>query len=301
MAHETGAPEARRTAVICGNGVLPGEIIAAAHKAGRDPVAVGIKGEAEAAIEDFGPALWFDWGEIGKMLAALKRADVHDIVLIGGVKNRPDFRSILGDLGTMRRLPRILGGLRKGDDGLLKIVIDLFEADGFHVIGAHELAPALLASEGPFGRHAPDEDALRDLALASEAARTLGRLDIGQAAVAVNGRVIATEAAEGTDGMLRRCLELKEIGRVRWKGRAGVLAKCVKPGQELRVDLPSIGPKTVEMAAEIGLAGIAVDTGHVLVASRAETIALADRLGLFLYGLADVPNHTDQSGGTEHE
>ena len=296
MAEETGTGTGAKLAVVCGNGSLPSEVLAAAHEAGRDPLAIGIKGEAAASIETFSPALWFDWGEIGKLVTALKRNDVRDLVLIGGVSQRPDFRSILGDFGTMRRLPRILKALRKGDDGLLKAVIMLFEEEGFHVIGAHEIAPTLLACAGPVGRHVPDQDAMRDLELARTAARTLGGLDIGQAAVAVNGRVIATEAAEGTDGMLRRCIDLKREGRVRWKGRAGVLAKCVKPGQELRVDLPSIGPETVDHAVRIGLAGIAIDAGHVLIANRAETIARADREGLFLFGLDEPDAKRDGTG-----
>ncbi|PTW61148.1 hypothetical protein C8N35_103331 [Breoghania corrubedonensis] len=297
MADETGASEGTRTAVICGNGVLPAEVIAAAHLAGRNPLAVGIKGEASSAIETDAPALWFDWGEIGRLVNALKRNGVHDLVLIGGVTQRPDFRSILGDFGTMRRLPRILKALRKGDDGLLKAVIMLFEEEGFRVVGAHEIAPSLLATAGSVGRHSPGDDTLRDIELARAAARALGRLDIGQAAVAVNGRVIATEAAEGTDGMLRRCIDLKRERRVRWKGRAGALVKCVKPTQDLRVDLPSIGPDTVEYATELGLAGIAVDAGHVLIASRQETVTRADAAGLFLFGFDETAQESSDSHG----
>ncbi|MDJ0929676.1 UDP-2,3-diacylglucosamine diphosphatase LpxI [Breoghania sp.] len=297
MSDKTETHTAERLAVICGNGLLPVEVIAAAGEAGLLPLAVGIKGEADKAIEDGSPALWFDWGEIGKLAKALKRNGVRDVVLIGGITQRPDFKSILGDLGTMCRLPRILEALRKGDDGLLKAVIALFEEEGFRVIGAHEIAPSLLATPGPVGRHAPDENARRDLEIAKIAARTLGKLDIGQAAVAVNGHVIAAEAAEGTDGMLRRCLDLKHVGRVRWKGQAGVLVKCVKPGQDLRVDLPSVGPNTVQHAAELGLAGIVVDAGRVLMASRAETIEIADRHGLFIYGFDE--RETDDVGARD--
>lgn len=280
-----GSETPGRLAVICGNGRLPGEVIAAAAAAGRDPLAIAIRGEAEPSIEALAPTLWFDWGQIGKMLAALGERGVCDVVLIGGISRRPDFLSILGDFGTMRRLPKIVKALKLGDDGLLKGVIALFEESGIRVIGAHEIAPSMLAGRGQVGHIAVPEEGQRDLDIAGEAARALGRLDIGQAAVAVNGRVIATEAAEGTDAMLQRCLDLKAAGRVRWKGKAGVLAKCVKPGQDLRVDLPSIGPVTLDWARRLGLAGIAVDAGHVLIANRDETIRQADAAGVFLVGL----------------
>ena len=120
----------------------------------------------------------------------------------------------------------------------------------------------------------------------------LGRLDVGQAAVVVKGHVLAVEAAEGTDAMLARCAELRKGARGRRRGLAGVLVKAPKPGQEERVDLPTIGPDTVESAARAGLAGIAVAAGRVLIADRAATIAAADAHGLFLFGqkLARVPD-----------
>jgi DUF1009 family protein len=114
----------------------------------------------------------------------------------------------------------------------------------------------------------------------------LGRFDVGQAAVVVKGHVLAVEAAEGTDAMLARCAELREAGRTGQGGRAGVLVKAPKPGQEERVDLPTIGPETVGKAAAAGLAGIAVAAGQVLMAERAATIAAANQHGLFLVGKA---------------
>ena len=124
-------------------------------------------------------------------------------------------RKIIGDFGTMRRLPRIVATLVGGDDSLLKKVIRLFEEEGFRVIGAHEIAPDLLAGAGPLAGPEPAAEIAAELALAVRAVVDLGRLDIGQAAVVVGSRVIAVEAAEGTDAMLRRCAEVRAAGRVR--------------------------------------------------------------------------------------
>lgn len=270
-------------AVICGGGVLPAEVLEAAQAAGRKVFAIAIKGEASEALDRFRPVS-LGWGQIGKLFDTMKKAGCRDVVLIGGVSRRPDFRSVAGDLGTLRRLPRIVAALKGGDDSLLVKVIGIFEDEGFRVIGAHEIAPSLLAGSGVIAGAQPDGDALRDMRLARQAVEALGRLDIGQAAVALGGRVIAVEGAEGTDAMLGRCAELRRNGRVNAKGRAGVLVKRAKPGQDLRADLPAIGPNTVEAAAAAGLAGIALEAGCVFIAEREATLAAARGKGLFLHG-----------------
>ncbi|MBA5776533.1 UDP-2,3-diacylglucosamine diphosphatase LpxI [Stappia sp. F7233] len=270
-------------AVICGGGTLPAEVVEAARATGREVLAIAIKGEAAAALERFEP-ISLGWGQIGKLFDTMKKAGCHDVVLIGGVTRRPDFRSVAGDLGTLRRLPRIIAALTGGDDSLLVKVIGIFEDEGFRVIGAHEIAPSLLAGPGAIVGPEPAGEAVADMQLARQAVEALGRLDIGQAAVALGGRVIAVEGAEGTDAMLERCAELRRIGRVNAKGRIGVLVKRAKPGQDLRADLPTIGPKTIEAAAQAGLAGIALEAGRVFIAERDATLAAARDKGLFLHG-----------------
>jgi DUF1009 family protein len=140
-----------------------------------------------------------------------------------------------------------------------------------------------LAGEGVLGDKAPSSEDAADIETAFRVVSALGRLDVGQAAVVVRGHVLAVEAAEGTDSMLARCAELRELGKTR-RGRAGVMVKAPKPGQEERVDLPTIGPDTVAKADNAGLAGIAVAAGQVLMAERAATIEAANRHGLFLVG-----------------
>ncbi len=168
---------------------------------------------------------------------------------------------------------------------MLRRVARFFEAQGFEVAGVHEVARRLLAPPGAFSSKSPDAAALDDIRLGFRVARALGSLDIGQGAVVARQYVLAVEAAEGTDAMLRRCRELNNWG---FKSRKGVLVKAPKPGQDLRLDMPVIGPRTVEFAAEVGLAGIAVAAGAVLLAEQQELVEKADKLGLFLYGASSA-------------
>jgi DUF1009 family protein len=154
-----------------------------------------------------------------------------------------------------------------------------------HVRGAHEVVPDLLAGSGQLGRCALSEQGRADAELGRAVRLALGPLDAGQAVVAANGKVLAIEGVEGTDAMLRRVAEqARAHGR---KTGQGVLVKGPKPGQELRVDMPAIGPRTVEGAVAAGLAGIAVEPEAVLILDREETLRKADAAGCALVGLAD--------------
>jgi DUF1009 family protein len=172
-----------------------------------------------------------------------------------------------------------LGLRRRGYDQLLRLIVEELESEGFRVVGADTLIDDALVPEGPLTALAPDADALRDIALGVEVASRLGDLDIGQAVVVQQGLVLGVEAVEGTDGLLERCAGLRRAGR------GGILVKLKKPGQERRADLPTIGPDTIRLAAETGIAGIAVQAGHCLVLERDRTISTADRAGLFVVGV----------------
>lgn len=274
-----------RLALIAGNGSLPCQIAEALRSAGREFRIIAIKGEADERTRAQADTE-LGWGEIGRLYKFLKKTGCRDVLLIGGVSRRPDFTSILGDLGTLKRLPTIIRALAGGDDSLLTKVIRLFEVEGYRVVGIKDVAPQLLASSGVLGKVQPNQGDWRDAELALRATEKLGELDIGQAAIAVGGRVVALEGAEGTDAMLQRCAELKRIGRIRSKGRAGVLVKTAKPNQDLRVDLPTVGPMTIDLAAAAGLAGIAVEASGALIAEKEETLKKADNAGLFVIGIA---------------
>jgi DUF1009 family protein len=218
---------------------------------------------------------------LGKLFATCDTIGCRDLVIIGGV-SRPDFANVKFDLGAIKNLPFILSLGKGGDDQVLSSIVRFFEGRGFRVHGAGDMAPELLVGEGRLGKKRPTAEELADIEVGVNVVRELGRLDVGQAAVVAKGYVLAVEAAEGTDAMLNRCAELRESGRTR--GRAGVLVKAPKPGQEERIDMPTIGPATIQKAAAAGLAGIAVAAERVLMAERAATIDAADQNEIFLLG-----------------
>ncbi len=268
--------------IIAGGGAVPLTVAEAAVASGRPTCVFAITGEADRSVDRFRHH-WIRWGEIGRLFDLLAREKVGELVIAGSV-TRPDYRSIRVDLGTVMSLPKILSIMVGGDDTVLRGVVRFFEDRGYRVVGAHEVAPLLVGGEGQIGRVAPDEQALRDIARGFEAAEALGRLDIGQAAVAIGGRVVGVEGVEGTDELLQRIADLRARGRIRGATREGVLVKAAKPQQDLRVDMPAIGPRTLDLAAAAGLAGVAVEAGRVLLVDRPSLVAAADRLKLFVVG-----------------
>lgn len=268
-------------AVIAGRGDLPAIIAEAMTAHGIALHIIAIRGEATQAIERFAHT-WIKWGEVGKLFGALKQNGCTDIVIIGGV-NRPDLDKIRFDLGAIKTLPFLLSLAKGGDDYVLSSIVRFFEEKGYRVHGAGDVLPELLAPVGTLTTKAPSADDKADIAAAFKVVRTLGRLDIGQAAVVARGHVLAVEAAEGTDAMLQRCAEIRQLGRTHGT-QSGVLVKAPKPGQEERVDMPTIGPETIRRAAAAGLAGVAVAAGHVLMADREEAIAAANANKLFVVG-----------------
>jgi UDP-2,3-diacylglucosamine hydrolase len=270
--------------LIAGAGGLPVEIVRACEAAERPIFVVRLGGLADPAIAeargvDAGVAEW------GKVFAALKREGCQQVCFAGHVP-RPDFANLKPDMRGLAALPGIIAAARKGDDALLRQIVHEIEREGFVVEGANEVLSSLTISTGPLGRHAPSQRHKADIEQAIRAARALGNLDIGQGVVVANGLVLAVEAQEGTDAMLRRCGELPEALRANRGEPVGVLAKAVKPNQDRRIDMPAIGPATVMGAARAGLAGIVGETGSMLVIDRAAVIQTADDLGLFVVGVA---------------
>lgn len=271
----------RPIGIVAGCGSLPCIIADAAVASGIPLHVVGIRGEASDDIERF-PHTWIKWGEVGKLFAALNNNDCRDLVIIGGV-NRPDFDNIRIDFGALKTLPFLLSLAKGGDDYVLSRIVRFFEDNGYRVHGAGDVLPDLLAAEGTLTTKTPSAEDKADIAAAFNVVRTLGQLDIGQAAVVARGHVLAVEAAEGTDAMLARCAEIRKLGRFHGT-RKGVLVKAPKPGQEERIDMPTIGAETMRKAAAAGLAGVAVAAGRVLMAERAETVQTANAHKLFLVG-----------------
>lgn len=273
-----------RLGIIAGSGLLPVYVADAARRAGEDPLIIALRHESDGRFDGY-ERVEIGVGDMAGLKAALARGPVRRVVLSGGVRRRPELREIRPTLATLSKVPGIVRTLLSGgDDTVLQMVIRLIEAHGASVIGAHEVAPDLIAQLGPLGTVAPDEEARKDIARATAAAIALGALDVGQGAVSIGGRIVALEGVEGTDRMLERVADLRREGRISPR-RRGVLVKMCKPTQDVRADLPTIGRSTIVNAAAAGLAGIAVEAGRALVLERTDLVDAANEAGLFVCGI----------------
>ena len=275
--------------ILAGGGTLPAELASAACAAGRAVFIVGLEGFADPAVLAPFPHVILRMGAGGRILAALRAHGCRDLVMIGPV-SRPSLLHLRPDAEGARILARLGLAAFRGDDGLLAAVIRLLEDEGFRVIGAHEVMQGILAPGGVLTRARPDTQALSDIARGIAVTRLLGRADVGQGCVVQQGLVLAVEAIEGTDAMLDRCAALRR------DGPGGVLVKLVKPNQERRADLPTVGPLTVRQAAAAGLRGVAFGAGSTILAEREALVAEADAAGLFLVGFDPDAPHPERAG-----
>jgi len=263
---------------------LPLKVAEACVGANRAFVFFNVEGSADPEVEVRSAGL-INYASFGHTLELLRREGCTEIIMVGRVK-RPDFRKLIPDWRTVKVLPRIIAAARGGDGALLKAVAAEFEAEGIRLVGVDDVAGELIAPQGPLGRHAPAQSALSDIARGIALVTALGPFDVGQGAIVCEGLVLAVEAAEGTDAMLMRCAALPEALRGTSAVRRGVLVKLPKPGQERKIDLPTIGVPTIEEASAAGLAGVAIEAGGALILDRAEVITRADAHGLFVYGFS---------------
>ncbi|MCJ2873121.1 LpxI family protein [Rhizobium pusense] len=273
-----------RLAIVAGSGQLPLYVANAAREMGEDPFIVRLRDDSRFDWSGFDNAV-ISVGDVAGLGRLLRDNRVDRVVLSGAVARRPEWREIRPTVAILLKLPSIVKTLLSGgDDAVLQMVIKIIGTLGAKVIGAHEIAPGLLATTGAFGTQKPAEDDLKDIRKAAEAALALGKLDVGQGAVSVGGRIVALEGVEGTDAMLLRVAELRAEGRISPR-RRGVLVKLCKPQQDIRADLPTIGIETVENAQKAGLAGIAVEAGRALVLDRDAMLKAADQAGIFVCGI----------------
>ncbi len=239
---------------------------------------VALDGYADGAMLSLYPCTAARLGAVGHILETLRRHDCRDIVLVGPVR-RPSLLHLRPDAEGARLLARIGRAAFTGDDGFLAAIVRVLGEEGFHVLGAHEVLTEALAPAGLLSRARPDLAAEQDIARGVAVARALGAVDVGQGCVVQQGIVLAVEAIEGTDAMLARAAGLRR------PGPGGVLVKLVKPGQDRRADLPTLGPRTIDAAAGAGLRGVAFEAGGTLFTDRVGCVARADAAGLFLLGL----------------
>ncbi|MGD0109624.1 MAG: UDP-2,3-diacylglucosamine diphosphatase LpxI [Rhodopila sp.] len=268
----------RRLGIIAGGGRLPVKVAAAARAAGRAVFIVGLEGFADPAVLAPWPHEMRRLGAAARIIAALRDHGCQDLVMIGPVR-RPSLLDLRPDAEGAKLLARIGRAAFAGDDGLLAAVIRVLTEEGFAVIGAQEIMREAVAPGGVLTNVTPDAQAMTDIKRGIQVARLLGAADVGQGCVVQQGLVLAVEAIEGTDAMLARA------GALRRDGVGGVLVKLVKPNQDKRADLPTIGPDTVRHAVAAGLRGLAFEAQATILADREACLAVANAAGLFLLGL----------------
>lgn len=275
---------ASRVGIVCGGGVLPFAVADAVIRGGREVFLVAIKGFADPAGVGRYPHQWVGFGQYGLIRKRLLENNVCDVTFVGALI-RPSLWDVRLDWRAILALPGVLRGYAGGDDRLLKSLARVFEREGFQIVGLDTLAPEVLFPPGDLGKRSPDDKARSDIALGLDVLRAMSPFDIGQGVVVIDGHVVAVEGLEGTDGLLARVADMRKQGRLRAPPHAGVLVKSPKVGQDMRFDLPSLGPRTIEGVAAAGLAGIAVVAGHSVVAEPETLVSLADRHDLFVTGV----------------
>jgi DUF1009 family protein len=276
----------RVVGIVAGGGSLPREIAEHVQANGGTVHIVSILGEGDRDLSDF-PLTKVGWAQIGGMVRALRNAAVTEMVIVGSVR-RPDLAAIKPDLGFFLNLPAIARVVATtGDDGVLSGVVRFFESKGFKVVSPIDVAPGLLVGEGPIGSLKAEAHEMVDIARGFDVVRALGPFDVGQAVVVTHGRLEAIEGAENTDAMLSRLALQRRLPQGGVGSRRGVLVKRPKPRQEMRVDMPAIGPGTVTRALEAGLRGVAVLAKGAIALGREELARSADAGGLFIEGAVD--------------
>ena len=259
----------QRIAILAGGGSLPLVLAETIVRQGGRAHIVAVRGEAGPQIEAY-PHTWVTWGAVNAILGALK-SESDGTMMIAGSVSRPDLSRLKPDLGLIRHLPKVLAMLRGGDDAVLTRLIRFFESQGLTVKGVADIAPELLAASGRLGAvQAPSVAAEADIARGFTVLDALADLDVGQAIVVERGQVLAIEGVEGTDRMLARVAGLPERS-----APTGVLVKGPKRGQELRVDMPTVGAETVARLAEARISTLVVAAGKTLLLERNEMIQRA--------------------------
>ena len=271
-------------AIICGGGSLPFALADAAMRRGRRVVLFALRGWADPQRVAAYPHHWTWMGQFGRFMRIAEQEGCRDVAFIGSVA-RPSFRQIRPDFHVLRLMPQIIQLFRGGDDHLQSGIGRMFEQHGFRLLGPKEIAPELVMPRGPIGAGTPNERDRADIARGLALLNATSPFDIGQAVVVADNHVLAVEGPEGTDRTLARVAELRRDGRIRTDVGTGVLIKAAKLGQDHRIDLPVIGPPTIDAAGAAGLAGVAVVAGSTIVAEPERIAAAADRAKIFVIGV----------------
>lgn len=263
--------------IIAGGGALPERLLDSCDRAGYDSFLVGFEGQTDPGLFHGRKYILTRPGAAGRIINTLKSNDIQDLVFIGSIR-RPSLAEMRPDFRTIKFFAR-LATRALGDNGILSAMKHELEREGFRLHGAHRFMQEFLATEGPLGLNGPRSEDQEDIRRGLDALRVMGPLDIGQGLVVQEGIVLGVEAAEGTDDLIRRC------GLLKRKGRGPILVKVSKPGQDLDLDMPTIGPDTIENARASGFSGIVVEAGSTLILDPGRVAELADGAGMFVFGV----------------
>jgi DUF1009 family protein len=265
----------QRVGLIAGNGRFPLIFAETARRAGIHVTAVAHEGETLPELSQAVDSIsWIKVGELARMIDAFRSQGVDRAVMAGGIRKA----ALLDGFAPDERALRLLSRLSKlSDDALLRAVAEELGNEGIQIVDPAPYLEAILTPRGSLTPLSPDEKQWRDIHLGIEVARGIGRFDIGQSVVVQTGMVLAVEAIEGTDAAMQRAGALG--------ARAAVAVKVSKPGQDLRFDMPAVGPATVAVARRSGIAVLALEAGKTLLLDKAEVLERARRADLIVVGV----------------
>ena len=266
-----------KLAIIAGNGSIPFYLIEECNKIGREYCLIIIEGHGKELSVKYNPDYIVSLAKMGRAVKYVKNIGIKHILMVGGVK-RPSLKNIIPDLWTAKFLTTISSKV-SGDNSVLSKLTKALEREGFIIVAPEEVLPNLICPKGTLGKVKPNQQNNEDISTGYRIAKIIGANDIGQSIIIENGLVIAVEAAEGTDRMIKRSLNLKK------EKKAGVLIKVIKPMQDRRIDRPVIGIDTIKAAKKAGLDGIALESNEILILNYSEVILYADKEGLFVEGI----------------
>jgi UDP-2,3-diacylglucosamine hydrolase len=267
--------------IIAGGGVLPDRLLAACDRRKINTFVIGFEGQTDPVLMTGRRHLWTRLGAAGQIIQTLQAHHIKHLVLIGSIA-RPSFTELKPDWKTASFLLKV-GTRALGDNNLLTAIKSELEKEGFIIHGVQEFAEDLLAPSGAVGKYTPlpaDQD---DIDRGLEVARAIGKLDVGQATVVQEGMILGVEAIEGTDALIDRCGENKR------KGRGPILVKTQKPQQDITLDLPTIGPETIQRAAYHGYRGIVFEAKRTLLIDPQKVAETADEAKMFVIGIETSP------------
>jgi DUF1009 family protein len=262
--------------LIAGNGRFPFLVAAAARRAGRPVVAVAIREEAAPELAGEVDQLhWVGLGQLGRCIEVLKAAGVHEAVMAGQVKHRQIFSDVVPDLKLVALLARLAF---KNTDSLIGAVAETLESEGIRLLPSIGLLADQMATAGAMTRGRPSRDERKDIEYGRRIATTLAGMDLGQTVVVKDRAAVALEAMEGTDEVIRRA------GRL--AGPGATVVKVAKPRQDMRFDVPVVGPATLEAMREAGASVLALDAGKALLIDKDTFLQVAERDGVKVFGMS---------------